>query len=142
MNFRYTNIIVYILRPTLKSTTPFNLGRKFLVFFLFWVWRNFILFFILKLLFKHKKIYKKHIWPKLFVGLSKLNSAYRLLEPFLISFKCYLKDERSCVYQKIFNTNISHHLCEFTALEHKFKRSFCTQKLVLNVRFKILGIQK
>ena len=27
-------------------------------------------------------------------------------------------------------------LCEFTALEHKFKRWFCTQKSVLKVRFK------
>ena len=27
-------------------------------------------------------------------------------------------------------------LCEFTTQEHKFKRCFCTQKLVLNVRFK------
>ena len=35
-----------------------------------------------------------------------------------------------------FNTNISHQLCEFTALEHKFKRLFCTNTPGLNVRFK------
>jgi hypothetical protein len=27
-------------------------------------------------------------------------------------------------------------LCEFTKVEHKFKRWFCTQKPALNVRFK------
>ena len=30
----------------------------------------------------------------------------------------------------------SMYFCESTALEHKFKRWFCTQKPVLNVRFK------
>ena len=41
-----------------------------------------------------------------------------------------------------FNSNILHQLFDntitfviFTALKHKFKRDFCTQKLVLNVRF-------
>ena len=43
-----------------------------------------------------------------------------------------------------FHTNISHqlfdctinNLCEFKALEHKFNRGFCSQKTILNVRFK------
>ena len=48
------------------------------------------------------------------------------------------------VYQKAlirpFHTNLN--LCEFTALEHKFKRSFCTQKPSLNVCFKDLWFTK
>ena len=37
---------------------------------------------------------------------------------------------------------LHNNLCDFTALEHKFKRWFCTQKMVLNVRLKITCIQK
>ena len=33
-------------------------------------------------------------------------------------------------------------LCEFTALEYKFERWFCTQKPVLNVHFKDLQKRK
>ena len=54
-----------------------------------------------------------------------------------IMLNCYYMPER-------FNMNMSHqlfdyihnNLCEFTALEHNFKRWFCTLKPILNVRFK------
>ena len=45
------------------------------------------------------------------------------------------------VYEKVLNViciqafRLHNNLCEFTALDHKFKRLFCTQKLVLNVPF-------
>ena len=47
----------------------------------------------------------------------------------------------SCIPES-FNNNILHHfliqnnLCEFTTLEHKFNRWFCTKHLVLNVYYK------
>ena len=44
------------------------------------------------------------------------------------------------VYQKAlirtFLTRLHNNLCEFTALEFKFNILFCTQKPVLNIRFK------
>ena len=50
--------------------------------------------------------------------------------------------KRICIPES-FNTNISHqlfwlhnNLCELTALEHKFRRWFCTQKPDFNFRFK------
>ena len=48
----------------------------------------------------------------------------------ILSLKYILKH-----IQKFFDYTI---IYEFTALEHKFKRWFCTQKPVLNVRFKDL----
>ena len=64
-----------------------------------------------------------------------------IFEGFVLS--CFNKDTHNLIQQSLltesFFTNISHQL-DFivtfeTALEHKFKRWFCTQKLVLNVRF-------
>ena len=40
------------------------------------------------------------------------------------------------IWKKYFLPVIHNNLCELTPLEHKFKRWFCTQKPVLNVRLK------
>ena len=52
-------------------------------------------------------------------------------------FASIIIDRNFICIPESFNTNISHQLfdyiitCKFTALEHKFKRGFLTQKLVL-----------
>ena len=59
----------------------------------------------------------------------------------------FLVKNRFCIPES-FNTNILHQLldynnfCEFTTLEHKFKRWFCTQKPVLIFRFEDFWYKK
>ena len=65
------------------------------------------------------------------------------LNDYKVRFVCNME---CLLYNRNFNTNIPvswlhNNLCEFIALEIKFKRWFCTQKLVLNVRFKVFWVK-
>ena len=66
---------------------------------------------------------------------------------YMLQRRCALPVLNVFVYNKALTQTIETNFSEFTALEHKFKKWFCTQNPVLNICFlmlvlKIFSIQK
>ena len=56
--------------------------------------------------------------------------------PFLFNFVCIPGSFNNNISHKFFKIN--NNLCEFTTQENKFKRWFCTHKMVLNIQKRYL----